>query len=91
MADPTTGGVAVTGTQDQTPVATMGFGPREAMDARRQAQFQEAADDPVDVNMNAVMARSQALTVDAIGKSFSANEDTRQKLQDQFLARNGLK
>jgi hypothetical protein len=79
------------GTQDNTPVATMGFGPREAADATRQAQQMEADDAPVDVNLNAIMARSQALTVDVVGKEFAANADFRQKVQDQFLARLGLK
>jgi hypothetical protein len=83
MADP----VTTIGTQDQTPVATMGFGAREDADTTRQAQHMEANDAPVDVNMNAIMARSQALTVDALGKSFAANEDFRQKLQDRILAK----
>lgn len=69
--------------QTATPIATMGFGAREAADARRQSQFSEAADAPVDVNMNAAVARSQALTIDALGKSFAANEDLRQKYADK--------
>lgn len=73
------------GTQVGTPIATMGFGARESADTTRQAQQMEADDAPLDVNMNAIMARSQALTVDALGKSFAANEDMRQKLQDRLL------
>jgi hypothetical protein len=79
--------VETTGTQDQTPVATMGFGAREDADSSRQAQHMEANDAPVDVNLNAIVARSQALTFDALGKSFAANEDFRQKLQDRILAK----
>jgi len=77
--------------QTGTPIATMGFGAREDADSTRQAQHMEANDAPVDVNFNALMARSQAQTTDALGKSFAANEDFRQKVQDQFLARQSLK
>ncbi len=87
MADTPT----VIGTQDQTPVATMGFGAREDADETRQAQHEMANDTPVDVNLNAIMARSQALTVDIAGKEFTSNSDMRQKIQDQFLARQALK
>lgn len=72
---------------ENSPPATFGFGPREDADTTRQAQHQMANDAPVDVNMNAIMARSQALTIDALGKSFAANEDFRQKLQDRLLAK----
>ncbi len=72
---------------ENTPPATLGFGPRESADESRQAQHQMANDAPVDVNMNAIMARSQALTVDVLGKSFEANADVRQKLQDRILAK----
>lgn len=78
------------GTQVGTPVATMGFGAREDADETRQAQHMEANDAPVDVNLNAIVARSQALTFDALGKSFTANEDFRQKVQDRFLAKVGV-
>ena len=84
MADPLT----TAGVDDPTPVATRGFGAREDADTTRQAQHMEANDAPVDVNMNAIMARSQALTMDALGKSFSANEDLRQKYADLAFARN---
>jgi len=75
--------VEQTGVEDQTPVATKGFGAREDADTTRQAQHQLANDAPVDVNMNAILARSQAQTTDALGKSFAANEDLRQKIADQ--------
>ena len=70
------------GTQIGTPVATLGYGAREAADDTRQAQMQVANDAPVDVNFNAAVARSQVLTLDALGKSFVANEDLRQKYAD---------
>lgn len=73
------------------PLASPGFGPREAIDARRQAQFGDMADTPIDVNFNAAATRAQFETLNAMGKSFAANEDFRQKVQDQFLARLGLK
>jgi hypothetical protein len=73
--------------QTDTPIATMGFGAREDADTTRQAQYSVANDTPVDVNFNAIVARSQALTIDALGKSFTANEDFRQKLQDRILAK----
>lgn len=79
------------GTQVGTPVATMGFGARESADETRQAQQSVSNDAPTDVNFNAIVARSQALTVDGIGKSFAANQDVREKLQDQFLGRMGQK
>ena len=77
--------------QTGTPIATMGFGAREQADETRQAQQGMMNDAPLDVNVNAVVARSQVLTFDAMGKEFVANQDVRQKLQDQFLARQGLK
>lgn len=74
-------------TIEPTPPATYGFGPREDADTTRQAQHSVSNDAPTDVNMNAIIARSQALTFDALGKSFAANEDFRQKLQDRLLAK----
>ena len=61
------------------------FGPNVDADATRQAQHQFANDMPVDVNFNAVVARSQALTVDVLGKSFSANSDRRDKIADMGM------
>jgi hypothetical protein len=49
--------------QDPTPQATKGFGPREDSDATRQAQHAQANDTPTDVNMNAVVARAQSITI----------------------------
>lgn len=72
---------------ENSPPSTFGFGPRENADETRQAQHQMANDSPVDVNMNAILARSQATTIDAMGKSFEANMDFRQKLQDRLLAK----
>ena len=74
------------GTQIGTPVATLGFGAREDADETRQAQHQMANDEPTDVNFNAIVARSQALTVDIAGKEFTANSDFREKIQERFLS-----
>jgi hypothetical protein len=73
--------------QDNTPASTMGFGAREDADATRQAQHEMTNDTPTDVNMNAVVARVQALTFSVSGQSFEANSDFRQKLQDRILAK----
>lgn len=83
----TQGTAPVNPAQEMSPVGTLGFGAREQTDARRQAGFQMAADEPEDINFNSVVARSQALTVDALGKSFASNEDFRQKMQDRYLAK----
>ena len=77
--------------QISTPAATLGFGARESADETRQAQQSFSNDTPTDVNFNAVVARSQATTIDVLGKEFTSNFDFRQKVQDQFLARMGLK
>ena len=63
------------------------FGPVEDADSTRQAQHMEANDAPVDINLNAVVGRSQTLTFDALGKSFVSNEDLRQKYADLAFAR----
>lgn len=47
-----------------------------------QAQHSGANDAPTDVNNNAVLARSQALTVDIAGKMFQSNADRRDKMTD---------
>lgn len=75
----------VTGVQDQTPIATMGFGAREQADETRQAQQTMSNDMPVDVNMNAIIARSQAETLVVLGKNFEANADFREKVQARLL------
>lgn len=68
---------------ENTPVATMGYGARESADAKRQqVDSQMAHDEPEDINVNAVIARSQVLTFDIAGKDFQANTDARQKLTD---------
>ena len=83
MADPT-----VTDPSFQpTPPATLGFGPREDADATRQAQQEMANDTPVDVNVNAVIARSQALTHDVLGKNFESNADRRNKIADAMMGK----
>ena len=74
--------MAADGAQEMTPQATLGFGAREDADTTRQAQHSISNDAPTDVNMNAIMARSQALTVDAIGKGFASNQDRRDKIFD---------
>ena len=75
------------GAQEMTPQATLGFGARESADETRQAQQSVSNDAPTDVNMNAIVARSQALTFDALGKNYESNADFRQKLQDRLLAK----
>ena len=63
------------------------FGPVENADETRQAQHMTANDAPVDVNNNAALARSQALTTDVLGKSFAANSDRRDKLADYGMGK----
>ncbi len=62
------------------------FGPGNDADATRQAQHSRSNDSPTDVNNNAALARSQALTTDVLGKSFAANSDRRDKIADQMMA-----
>lgn len=64
------------------PQHSEGFGPAENADETRQAQHTNANDTPTDVNFNAIVARSQALTLDALGKGFSSNQDRRDKIAD---------
>jgi len=72
-------------TQDQTPQHSQGFGAAENADDTRQAQFTQSNDTPTDVNINAVVARSQALTTDMAGKGFVAMQERRQILADRDL------
>lgn len=58
--------------QDPSPSHSNAFGAAEDSDATRQAQHTRANDSPTDVNNNAIMARSQALTIDLAGKEFAA-------------------
>ena len=59
------------------------FGPVESADETRQAQHQLANDAPTDINFNAIVARSQQLTLDALGKGYASNQDRRDKMFDQ--------
>lgn len=70
-----------------TPPSTLGFGPRESADETRQAQQSVSNDAPTDVNMNAIIARSQALTVDVFGKTWASNSDRREKIFDDKAAK----
>ena len=54
------------------------FGPGASADETRQAQHGTTNDTPTDVNFNAIVARSQALTIDLAGKEFTANSDWRE-------------
>jgi hypothetical protein len=65
------------------------YGPGANADETRQAQHMEANDAPVDVNLNSVVARSQALTVDIAGKGFTANQDLRDKIAAFRLEKSG--
>jgi len=73
------------GTQIGTPVATLGFGARESADETRQAQQSISNDAPTDVNFNAIVARSQALTVDVVGKQFAQAAAMLEAMQNRFL------
>ena len=64
---------------------TRGFGAIEDADTTRQAQHSNANDTPTDVNPNAVVARSQALTFDIAGKNYEAGADRRRILADAIL------
>lgn len=66
----------------ETPSRFDPYGPNANSDETRQAQHMEANDAPLDVNLNAIVARSQALTFDIAGKNFEANSDLRQKYAD---------
>jgi len=66
------------------PPPSSGFGAAESADETRQAQQTVSNDAPTDVNMNAIIARSQALTVNIAGKNFEANADRRNKIFDHM-------
>lgn len=68
---------------------TRAHGPVESADATRQAQQSFSNDTPTDVNFNAVVARSQSLTVDMAGKGFVSAQERRQILADQVLVSKG--
>jgi hypothetical protein len=61
------------------------FGPAANADETRQAQHSNSNDSPTDVNLNAVVARSQALTVDIAGKNYESASARRQILADAAL------
>ncbi len=61
------------------------YGPNALADETRQAQMQQANDVPTDVNMNAIVARSQALTEDIAGKNYEAASSRRNILADMIL------
>lgn len=64
---------------------TRGHGAVEDADATRQAQQSFSNDTPTDVNFNAVVCRSQALTVDIAGKNYEAASSRRQMIADRML------
>lgn len=63
------------------------FGAKESTDATRQAQQSFSNDTPTDVNFNAVVARSQALTTDVLGKGFAAAQERRQIIADALIGK----
>ncbi len=67
--------------QVATPVATMGFGSREAADAWRMAQQTQSDDSPMDVNANAFVQKSQILTFDVLGKEFAGGMKIRDMVE----------
>jgi predicted secreted protein len=71
--------------EENGPPTSSGFGPRESADETRQAQQGVVNDAPVDVNVNAVVARSQVLTTDVLGKNFESNADRRNKIADMVM------
>ena len=44
-----------------------------------------ANDVPVDVNFNAIIARDQALTIQALGKNYESNADIRNKIAQHCM------
>lgn len=69
----------------ETPSRFDPYGPNANADETRQAQHSNSNDAPTDVNMNAVVARSQALTEDIAGKNYEAASSRRQILADMIL------
>lgn len=63
------------------------YGPVENADDTRQAQHGLMNDAPVDINFNAITARSQSLTLDALGKNYESNADRRNKIADAYLGK----
>ena len=79
--------MSVTSGDDPTSQPTRAYGPVEQADDTRQAQQTQSNDSPTDVNMNAVVGRSQALTVDMAGKGFTALQERRQIIADAMMAK----
>ena len=71
---------ALVGAPDQST-----YGSKEGTADTRQAQQSFSNDTPTDVNFNAVVARSQSLTVDVLGKGFAAAQERRQIIADQLI------
>lgn len=69
------------------PVGTYGFGPREQIDETRQAQQGILNDAVLDVTMQQVVVRSQAMTYDVFGKVWTSNADRREKLADIIMTK----
>lgn len=61
------------------------YGPNANADETRQAQHTESNDTPTDVNMNAVVARSQAFTVDLASKNYEAAANRRTIIADEMM------
>lgn len=64
------------------PEHSEGYGPAEHADDTRQAQQTVSNDAPTDVNLNAVIARTQAGTFTLIGAEFAAAAARRTILAD---------
>lgn len=73
--------------EDSTPSHSQGFGPAEQADETRQAQQTVSNDAPTDVNFNAVVARSQQLTLDIGGKNYEANANRLNALMNHMASK----
>lgn len=58
------------------------FSPEIASSKQMQSEHMAADDTPVDVNLNAALARFQAETLAIHGRSTSQNSDRREKMAD---------
>lgn len=58
------------------------FSPEIASSKQMQSEHMTADDAPVDVNLNAVLAREQGAAIASHGKATSSNTDRREKLAD---------
>lgn len=66
------------------------FGATEDADSTRQAQHTRSNDTPTDVNFNAIVARSQELTVETAGRNYEAGAARRSDLADIIMGKMGL-